>query len=428
MRTIHFEIVNIEAIDSYLYAGNLYVIFADGHIGYISFDRIIHMLRDRYNQYDNIIQLAFLHNDYLQTPSGLLIMGIPGVRTAVEKEWDKAQKEIVMKIDYNEIRPYFYNFGDYPSMPLDLRLYAMRMYVACKDGLYESRLHQDEKSSYVEHTDLERVFDSKVVAVNAKYGAIAISADKEGLFSSELREEEGRINVSNKPILNSRSLRTDWKDIDLLNYDSASEFNYLHNKSERTKKDQPFFYELRKGNEHKHITEIGTEVEDMMPLLDNIQVKKEDVEYCFSSNSTIFIRMKNGDFFSTNFQSLFDGPYMCPIKELGKKKKILSSVVIPNGCVLNYFDQTVMYRGGKSTVLSDQPAYGVRSYMNAKRYRSLLTINTEDSLCVYSAETFSPFATAAERNGSLGRVRLNNVFRGKSQIELDFVNIDELTY
>ena len=159
-----------------------------------------------------------------------------------------------------------------------------------------------------------------------------------------------------------------------------------------------------------------------------MQVKKEDVEYCFSSNSTIFIRMKNGDFFSTNFQSLFDGPFMCPIKELGKKKKILSSVVIPNGCVLNYFDQTVMYRGGKSTVLSDQPAYGVRSYMNAKRYRSLLTINSEDSLCVYSAETFTPFSTVAERNGSLGRVRLNNVFRGKSQIELDFGNIDELPY
>ena len=242
MRTIHFDIVNIEAIDSYLYAGNLYVVFADGHIGYVSFDRIIHILRDAYRKYDNIIQLAFLHNDYTQTPSSTLLLGIQRVRAAVEQEWKEAQNEISLSIDYHDISRYFHFYGEYHEMPLDMRIYAMRMYLGCKDGLYESRFSQDDKT-IVNQTNLERVFDSKVVSVNAKYGAIAVSADNEGLFSSELSDEDSPIRVSDKPVLDGRSLRTDWKDVDLLNYGSASEFSYLHNEYERTEKQQPFYYQ-----------------------------------------------------------------------------------------------------------------------------------------------------------------------------------------
>lgn len=416
MRTIHFDIVNIEALDSYLYAGNLYVVFADGHIGYISFDRIIHILREAYHKYDNIIQLAFLHNDYTQTPSGTLLLGIQRVKEAVEQEWREAQNEISLSIDYREISRYFHFYGEYHEMPLDIRIYAMRLYLGCKDGLYESRFSQDD-NTIVNQTNLERVFDSKVVSVNAKYGAIAISADKEGLFSSELSDEDSPIRVSDKPVLDGRSLRTDWKDVDLLNYDSASEFSYLHNEYERTEKQQPFYYQLRKGNEHKRITEIGIQIEDMMPILDNLQIQKDEVDYCFNSGSVAFFRLTNGEFFATDFQSRQGGAYRKEIKEVGRRKKILSSAVIPNGCVLNYFDKTVMYRDGKSFVLSDEPAYGIRSYMNAKRYRSILTVNNEHSLCVFSAETFTPLEPRSEKYEDLGKVRYSNVFRGKSELK-----------
>lgn len=425
MRTIHFDIVNIDAIDSYLYAGNMFVVFGDGHIGYISFDRIIHILRERYPQYDNIIQLAFLHNDYLQTPSGILLLGIQRVKSAIETEWKHAQEEISLQIEYNDIREFFHSLGDVPALPLDIRIYAMRLYVGCKQGLFESRLIPIDKTQ-VQHTTLERVFDSKVVSINAKYGAIAISADKEGLFSSELSDENESIHVTDRPVYESRSLRTDWQDVDLLNYNSAKEFNYLHNSYERTQKDHPFFYPLRKDNEYKRITEIGTQIEEMTPLLENLNIRKEDVEYCFSSSSVAFIRMKSGEFFATNFQAHIGGAYKSKIKEVGARKKILSSAVIPNGCVLNYFDQTVMYRDGKSFVLSAKPAYGIRSYMNAKRYRSLLTVNNEDSLCVFSAETFTPMLTAASQE-DLGRLKLRNVFRGKALTQLNFEDI-ELPY
>ena len=111
------------------------------------------------------------------------------------------------------------------------------------------------------------------------------------------------------------------------------------------------------------------------------------------------------------------GAYRREIKEVGRLKKILSSAVIPNGCVLNYFDQTVMYRDDKSFVLSEEPAYGIRSYMNAKRYRSILTVNNEHSLCVFSAETFTPLEPRSEKYVDLGKVRYSNVFRGKSELK-----------
>ena len=76
-----------------------------------------------------------------------------------------------------------------------------------------------------------------------------------------------------------------------------------------------------------------------------------------------------------------------------------------------------MYRDGKSFVLSDEPAYGIRSYMNAKRYRSLLTVNNEHSLCVFSAETFTPLELRSEKYEDLGKVRYSNVFRGKSELK-----------
>lgn len=46
MKTLNFSIGNINAIDSYLYAGNLYVFFENGRIAYISFTYLVRLLQD----------------------------------------------------------------------------------------------------------------------------------------------------------------------------------------------------------------------------------------------------------------------------------------------------------------------------------------------------------------------------------------------
>lgn len=410
MKPIHFEIRNINAIDSYLYAGNLFVIFGDYHIGYVSFDYIIHLLRKEYPLYDNILQWAFLHNDYTNTPSGRLLLGIDRVKNALDEEWQNAQEDIDFVIDYNQIASNFTNIGELSSMPLDMRLYAMRMYIACQNGLYESILTPQEKTK-ISSAPIEKIFDSKVVAVNARYGAIAISADKEGLFSSELLDIDSNIQVPDTALLRQPSYRSDWKDVDLLSYSGSNQFNYIRNEAEKTRKEQSYYYHMRNAHEFRRITQMGTEVTDMSPLLENLDIVDGDIDYCFNSGNSAFIRLKDGSFFVTDFSKRKNGPFRKDITEPQKGRKILSSGVIPNGCVLSYYDKTVMYKGNESIELSSDEIYGFRTYMNAIQYRSLITINHEHNLSIFSCEDFNPLPINNDDLSSLGRVRYSNVFR-----------------
>ena len=219
MKTLNFSIDNLNAIDSYLYAGNLYVFFENGRIAYISFTHIVRILQEQYPSYRNLFELAFLHNDYINTAAGRLFLGVNGVRDVILREWKKAQKEICFSILFQDIEKYFHNIGEWNSIPLDIRLYAMRLFIGCEDGLYESIISQDDKAK-VSSGKINKVFDSRVVSVNAKYGVIAISADEEGLFSSSLIDDK-HIKVKDNPDVNRTSLRTDWKETDILNYDAG---------------------------------------------------------------------------------------------------------------------------------------------------------------------------------------------------------------
>ncbi len=412
MKTLNFTIGNINAIDSYLYAGNLYVFFENGRIAYISFTYLVRLLQDNYPHFKNLFQLAFLHNDYTNTAPGRLFLGINGVQSQIIKEWEKARKEVCFTISFESISRYFHDIGEWKSMPLDVRLYAMRLYMGCEDGLYESIIIQDEKAK-VTPGDIDKVFDSKVVSVNARYGTIAISADREGLFSSNISDPELHVKIDERPKVGGSSLRTDWKDIDLLNYDAESKFQYIHNESQRTNKNIPNYYTLRKGGEYKQIVNFAIQVDKMDPLLDELDVKNDDLSYCFNSSSSAFIKLKDGSFFVTDFKQRTEGAYKRIIKEVKGCKKIMSSVVIPNGCVLRYYDRIVLYKKDGSIILHNGSTYGIRSYIHSNQYRSLVTINTEDSIGIHTTESFEPMPTSPENKSQYGRVKYSNIFRLK---------------
>ena len=221
--------------------------------------------------------MAFLHNDYINTAAGRLFLGVNGVRDVILREWKKAQKEICFSILFQDIEKYFHNIGEWNSIPLDIRLYAMRLFIGCEDGLYESIISQDDKAK-VSSGKINKVFDSRVVSVNAKYGVIAISADEEGLFSSSLIDDK-HIKVKDNPDVNRTSLRTDWKETDILNYDASSRFQYIHNQYERTNKQNPNYHTLRKSGEFKRIDKFAIQIDDMDPLLNELQIERNDLNY-----------------------------------------------------------------------------------------------------------------------------------------------------
>lgn len=425
MKTLNFSIVNINAIDSYLYAGNLYVFFESGRIAYISFTYLVRLLQDTYPHYKNLFQLAFLHNDYTNTAPGRLILGINGVHSQIIKEWEKARKEVCFTISFESVSRYFHDIGEWNSMPLDVRLYAMRLYIGCEDGLYESIISQDEKAK-VSSGGIDKVFDSKVVSVNARYGTIAISADREGLFSSNIGEHELHVRIDERPKVGSTSLRTDWKDIDLLSYDAESRFQYIHNESQRAGKNTPNYYALRRGGEYRQIVNFAIQVDEMDPLLEELDIKDDNLSYCFNSGSSAFMKLKDGTFFTTDFKQRSGGTYKRIIKEDKSCKKIMSSVVIPNGCVLRYYDRVVLYKKDCPLLLYCGSTYGIRSYINSNQYRSLVTINTENSIGIHTTESFEPTSTISEDMSQYGRVRYSNIFRLKKQntVEADMNEFD----
>jgi len=414
MSTLRFNIKNLQAIDSFLYAGNLYIIFSNGRIAYISFDYLIHKLREAYPVYDNLLQLAFLHNDYVNTNAGRLLLGIDGVKSSVRRQWETAIHEIKFDIDFHDIDNSFQTIGEWTSMPLDLRIYAMRLFLGCKDGLYESILLPDIQTK-VNATPMEKTLDTKVVSINTKFGAVAISADKEGLFSAEIADDPiVKTKVSEHAIVDRRSLRSEWMDIDLLSYDSDYSFCYVRNESERLSKAAPNFNSVWRSGERKRISQLGVEVNDMSVFLQELGIELDNIDYCFNSNSSTFIRLRNGEIRRADIKHRKGGSELGKVipfrKGKDRSKKILSTTVVPNGCVLNFYDRVEMSREGASFILSDAPAYSVRSYPQSTRYRSLVTINTEDELILHSTETFSPIAFR-EEVVEQGKVLNNNVFK-----------------
>lgn len=371
--------------------------------------------------------MAFLHNDYTNTASGRLLLGINGVHSQIIKEWEKARKEVCFIIPFESISRHFHEIGEWNSMPLDVRLYAMRLFIGCEDGLYESIISQDEKSK-VSFGSIDKVFDSKVVSVNARYGTIAISADGEGLFSSNIGESELHVRIDERPKVGGSSLRTDWKDVDLLNYDAESRFQYIHNESQRAGKNTHSYYTLRRGGEYRQIVNFAIQVDEMDPLLEELDIKDDNISYCFNSGSSAFLKLKDGTFFTTDFKQRSAGTYKRIIKEDKGCKKIMSSVVIPNGCVLRYYNRIVLYKNNESLLLYNGSTYGVRSYINSNQFRSLVTINTEDSIGIYTTESFEPTSIQQEDMSQYGRVRYSNIFRlkkksgdgGRNEMDLPF--------
>ena len=143
--TVEFKI-RANLVDCYLYAGYLFFIFAKGRITYVSYHRVIHMLKERFPHYSSLIDLIFLYNEYSKTFAGKKLLGVKEIKDETRKLWLRAAKEIDFTLDFADIEPYCKEMGEWTSMPLDIRMYAMRLFLGTKDGLFESRLNMEEKT------------------------------------------------------------------------------------------------------------------------------------------------------------------------------------------------------------------------------------------------------------------------------------------
>ncbi len=395
--TVEFKI-KANLIDCYLYAGYLFLVMANGRITYVSYHRVLHRLKDNYPHYSNLIDLIFLHNEYSKTQAGKILLGIQEIKNETKRLWLRAAKEIDFSLDFSDIEPYCEELGEWKSMPLDIRMYAMRLFYGTKDGLYESHLNMEEKSYKLHPGTIDKVFDAKVIHLNAKNGSLVISADRDGLFGAGINEWEDRITVDEKEISKNRSIRTSWASVcDLVNYESSRTFEYIRNQSAIVNKQPERRFRFGDNQERKIIIAFGESVYDMDSLLKAVDIDKEKIEYCFNSTTTGFFILKDGSFLNVRFrnESRFAEVYFSSAitiqpghNKRKQSRKVLSGHLVPNGCVVEYFDRVVLYQNGKAYTLCEKQVNNVRTYIGSRNYRDIVSIISGEEVSFHSVDSF----------------------------------------
>ena len=174
----------------------------------------------------SFLKLAFLRNEFYYSQQGRTFLKIPGMKEVLKWNWKKLS-ETDFILTYEDINDLLQPLCEWKSIPLDMRIYGMRLFLGCREGLYEINIDVEKSIR-----KLERCFESKVTCVNAKYGELVVSADTDGLYAASIDMEnitKTRVD-ENKPIEN-RSLRTIWADTNIFNYYGKEEFSYISNDS-----------------------------------------------------------------------------------------------------------------------------------------------------------------------------------------------------
>ncbi|MBR1784609.1 MAG: hypothetical protein IJ760_04125 [Bacteroidales bacterium] len=398
MNTLNFTI-KAKTVDSYLYGGYLFLLMEDGRILYVSYHRMIHMLCAKYPQFERLIKLAFLHNEYFKSKSVQLILGIEELKNAVKDLWNKAAKEVVFEVDFNDIEEYCHSMGTWNSLPLDVYMYDLRMYIASKEGVMESRLNPDFNDKYyrLRPTRFEKCFDSKVVSLSARAGKVVLSADREGLFYADALVENQRVRVSDNSNVPGRSLRTGWSDFDVINYESARQFRYLANETANTDRLSSDRFRFGDKIERKEITSFATATFEMADMMEHASIDKEQIRFCFNSKGRSFFVMNDGSFVNIKIKKTDDAPIKYSsvsrqLPQLGNSGGVaspLKAAIVPNGCVVEFFDKVVLYQSGEAQVLEHNPVYSIRTYMGSRNYTDIVTVTKEDAVSFHSVDVFN---------------------------------------
>ena len=422
-RTVSFTIY-ADVIDCYLYAGYLFLFFANARICYVDYHIVVRKLKERYPQYAHLIDLIFLHNEYSKSYAAKLIFAVKEIHDAMTLLWKRAADEIDLVLEYKDIEESCKSIGEWKSIPLDIRMYAMRLYMGCRNGLYESKLNIDD-NYILNPSKLKKCFDGKVISVNANYSSIVASADWDGLYAGVIDDNESQFRLNEKVSLASRSIRTGWAGTDLISYDTSSSFRYLNNDTARV--ESRGTYKKADLQEQRKITKFAKSVLEMQDLFNKTSLLPEEIIYSFNSSERGFFFMRDGSFKNATFRSQKENNDILYIsknikeekfnKIKGRMQKPLSSTLVPNGCIIEFYDSVVLFQNGESYVLSNEPSIKVRSYMGSRNYRDIASIISDGKVVFHSLYTLDLIKSTPAFPLSVG---VNKGIKNKEIEELPF--------
>lgn len=385
--------MKIEAIDSYIYSGHLFVILKDGDIAYKPLDQVIEKLVNSFPHYSDLLKIAFQRNDYISNSQADMLLGISEIKKAFQEVWTNAVENFNFILKFSKAD--FTIISNVPTMPiLDMKMYALRLYLGSKAGLYEIKLNSDNINK-IKPSKPQKVFDSKVTCLNAKSGEIIISASDDGLFHGTFLNDKNTLQVSEKSAAN-KSLRTGWAGYDIINYEAQNALHYFVNKTEKTLKKKGFS-KFDETYEQQTITDFGISQFSAESLLANSKIDLQEIKYCFNSSSSGFFLMNDGAFLNANLnkqkkERVYFSSRVSALPNIAKEEtkfsKPISTSIVPRGCVIEYFDKVVLYKNERAQIIENGAAISLRSYPSSLRYRHLISITKLDEIAIHSIFPF----------------------------------------
>lgn len=384
--------INYNAQDGYLYGGRLFLVCNDGTIKAGSLWRIISSnITYGSNEY-KLFKLAFDRNNWLLNDQANSFLHLEGIKKQFEKEWNKyADIEYNFIIHEEDLKV----LTHLDSMPVfDFRLYGMRMFIGNRNGLYDGgiKLKTDYEVELIGNR-IEKIFDSRTTGITAKSSSIMISSNSDGLFHGTFNSPSERATVNGKAV-KPMSLRTGWTGYDIINYESQKDFNYLKNSYELAE-ERGFIYAKDDENSKKiKITKIAEETIDMEDLFSNVDLDLKNIIYAFNSADSSFLFLKDGRFIRTSLKRtsristdirLSAALQELPSNKINKKiSKPISSSIVPNGCVIEFFDSIALIQYNKKIILEDYGATSIRTFPASIRYKNLICIFDGAGVSIHS--------------------------------------------
>lgn len=381
--------------DCYIYCGHIFFAGIDGNLSYMSWRKLISYFKERNPKLSPLFDLFFLRNDYMSTTSAKTVLAVPNIRNQLIREWQIMAKAGGLSIDFDEIKDELTHVDIAPIHPLlDMRIYNMKILLGSANGLHELSINPDERFIEIEKK-VEKKFDGKVINIAASYGTLALSAANDGLISGSWKYEDSDFYISERSVVNGKSMRASWAGYNIVNYDSARSFEFLRNETGTVEQDNDIPYYFREKRETKRIVGFGTKKIDSTAMFDKSKIKSDDIAFCFNSKETAYFFLKNGRFIRQNFKTEDDNVRLSTreIEIDGPNKrhrfsKPLSSVIIPNGCAVEFFDEVIVFKNNRAYVIEDEPIMGMRSFMTSSRYHYLLAISKESGVSIHSLYPF----------------------------------------
>lgn len=340
------------------------------------------------------------------------------------KLWNFASESVDFCLDFDELEDDFYVIDYIKSFPiLDLKMYAMTLFVGCKDGLLESRLNLGDDNYSIAPGKFRKKFDAKIIGLNACCGSIVLSAGKDGLFFGPFDMDEGVV-VNERPV-DDVSYRTGWSSTDIVNYKSSSDFEYLTNIVEKFE-DKPLFSKYDERSERKRIVQLGEQKYGMRQLFKADIIDINDIVYAFNGSSSSFVLTKQG-LFNMSFVKAQDDIHLSQrVFELSlfdknrKFEKPISASVVPAGCVIEFYDEVVAVKNNQVIALETEPTYSVRTYMNSFRYRNMVGVTKQDVMTIHSLDPFDTYNYNRETGNFIYVGKERYAYKDSSSEELPF--------